>query len=529
MNYPRRHITTSIALTFWCIATFLGVEKIAAVETPSVTSNNRPNIVLIMVDDMGFSDLGCYGGEIETPNLDALAKKGIRFTQFYNCAKCETTRSTLMSGRYYPEVKNTNLEDCVTLAEAMKLGDYTTLMTGKWHVKQTPVKRGFDKYFGHLSGATNFFVGDDTFRLQDEPFEVPKSGFYTTDAMADYAVKFLDESPKEKPFFLYVAFNAPHYPLQAPKESVEKYRGKYKTGWDELRKTRFEKQKQIGLFPKDTKLSPRPQNVPAWSEIDESDKNHHDLMMATFAGMIDRVDVNVGRIVEKLKAMNQLDNTLIMFLSDNGACPFQRSKKSSIENNLNPWDPNSFWCYDQRWAHACNTPLREYKQNQHEGGINTPMIAHWPSGISESLRGSFCRQPSHLVDMMATLVDLGEVTYPKTHNDKPVGPMRGISLKPIFEGKTRQPHEHLFFSFYGKNNAIRVGDWKLVNINFERWELYNIAKDRTELNDLAKSNPEKLAEMKAIWERVSQQVGEKKKLRRNNKKKNGKKNSKKKK
>jgi arylsulfatase A-like enzyme len=484
-----------------------GDKQIAGGNEPA----KRPNVVLLMVDDMGFSDLGCYGGEVQTPNLDALASSGLRFTQFYNCAKCETTRATLLSGKYYPEVGNTAMKNCITIAEGMKSAGYHTIMTGKWHVKNTPNGRGFDQYFGHLSGATNFFTGDNTFRLNEEVFEVPEQGFYTTDANVDYAIKFLDnaqENDPNKPFFLYIAFNAPHYPLQAPREEVEKYRGTYKIGWDELRKQRFARQKKMGLFPADTKLSPRPDDVPAWDTLSVAEQDHQDLMMATFAGMIDRVDQGVGRLIQKLDSMGVRDNTLIMFLDDNGACPFQRSKQKSIENNLMPWNPESYWCYDKRWAHACNTPFREYKQNQHEGGITSPMIVNWPAGLKN--KGTITAQPGHLVDIMATCLDVAQTQYPTEIDGASIGPPRGLSLKPIFEGKTRPPHEAIFFSFYGKNHAIRVGDWKLVNINFGDFELYDLAEDRTELNDVSKTNPDQLTKMLAIWDKMSSEVGEKK-------------------
>ena len=510
----------AVLLLILCFGLTFPIECLAnhPLET-SGTTDTRPNIVLIMVDDMGFSDIGCYGGEVITPNLDSLAANGLRFTQFYNCAKCETTRSTLLSGKYYPEVQNTQLKNCITIPEGLKSAGYKTMMTGKWHVKGTPNGRGFEKYFGHLSGACNFFTGDDTFRLNEEKFEVPKTGFYTTDANTDYAIRFLDEAKKEspdKPFFLYIAYNAPHYPLQAPKEEVLKYRGKYKIGWDELRQRRFARQKELGLFPADTRLSPRPENVPAWDTLDEKEQDHHDLMMATFAGMIDRVDQNIGRVLKKLDSMGVRDNTLIMFLDDNGACPFQRSTEKSIEENLMPWDPESYWCYDHRWAHACNTPFREYKQNQHEGGITSPMIVNWPNGIKD--KGTITTQPGHLVDIMATCLDVAQTSYPTELDGKKITPPRGLSLKPIFDGQTRTPHEAIYFTFYGKNNAIRVGDWKLVNINHGNFELYNVADDRTELDDLSKSNPEQFKKMKQIWKTMAAEIGQDKKTKKKKKK-----------
>lgn len=468
-------------------------------------ADERPNIVLVMVDDLGFSDLGCYGGEIETPNLDRLAERGIRFTQFYNCAKCETTRATLLSGRYYPEVNNRKLENCVTIAEVLKLAGYSTLMTGKWHLESDPINRGFDKYFGHLSGATNFFVGDNTFRLGTEPFTVPKQGFYTTDANTDYAIKFLNEVDREKPFFLYIAHNAPHYPLHAKKEDFEKYGGKYHLGWDQLRKARFQKQKELQLFDGDFELPSRPENVPAWDSLSEEEKEVQEITMAAYAAMIDCVDQNMGRLVEHLKKLDEYENTIILFLSDNGACPFQRTKPPTLQQKLMPYNPESYWTYDRGWAHACNTPFREYKQNQHEGGICTPMIVHWPATISS--QNKISRQTGHLVDIMATCLDVAQFEYPTEFKGKPVGPKRGLSLRPIFEGRKRESHEYLFFSFYGKNNALRVGDWKLVNKNREKFELYNLSEDRNELNNRIDTDVDKFRSLKEKFENITQEFG----------------------
>lgn len=484
---------------------FLAVLIASYLSSPTLQANDRPNIVLIVVDDMGFSDLGCFGGEVSTPNLDQLASGGLRFTQFYNCAKCETTRATLLSGQYHPSVGIGKLENCMTIAEGMKLGGYTTLMSGKWHMNSTPVERGFDRYFGHLSGACNFFKGDNTFRLDDKPFDVPDEGFYTTDADTDYAIEFLKGADADKPFFLYLAYNAPHYPLQAPREEVEKYRGKYMMGWDELRKTRLARMKDLGIVSPNCPLSPRPDDVPAWDEMSAEQKNEQDLLMATYAGMIDRVDQNIGRLIGHLKATERYENTLFMFLSDNGACPFQRTQPKTLKNKLMPWDPESYWTYDKRWAHACNTPLREYKQNQHEGGISTAFIAHWAKGIKAP--GTIVSQPAHLVDLMATGLDLAGVAYPDTYGGKSVGKAQGLSLAPIFAGHHRQPHDALLFTFYGKNNALRVGDWKLVNINNGPWELYNIADDRTELNDLSESQPDRFRDLQLKWDVIAKEIG----------------------
>jgi arylsulfatase A-like enzyme len=462
----------------------------------------RPNVVLILVDDLGFSDIGCYGGEIRTPNLDRLAASGLRFTQFYNTAKCETTRAAMLSGLYHPEVGGGALRNCMTLGEAMRRADYFSLMVGKWHMSKEPTDRGFDRYFGHLSGATNFFTGDNTFRLNGKPFDVPKTGFYNTDANTDYAIRFLDEAAtQQKPFFLYMAYNAPHYPLQAPKDEIEKYLGKYMVGWDKLRQQRYQRQMEMGLFAKQWQLSPRPSDVPAWDSLGDEEKKKEDLRMATFAAMVDRLDQNIGRLLAKLDQMGATDNTLIMFLSDNGACPFERSSHT----DLPPWDAGSHWTYDQSWANACNTPLRWYKQNQHEGGISTPMIVHWPKGL-QTKPGSVTHQVGHLIDIMATLLDVAGSDYPKTYEDQPLKPLRGRSLLPIFQGQQREPHEALYFQF-SNNRAVRKGNWKLVSARGGPWELYDMDADRTELNNLASSQPQLAAEMAALWDRWATDVG----------------------
>jgi len=472
---------------------------------------------------MGYSDIGCYGGEIETPNLDKLAEGGIRYTNFTNCAKCETTRATLMSGRYHTEV-TTRLNHCITMPEVLKQGGYHTMMVGKWHLGGSPLDHGFDRYFGFLNGASNFFTGESTgggthFRIDREKWEVPQPDFYCTDAFTDYALEFLDdqaasEQQRDKPFFLYVAYNAPHYPLQAPREDVEKYRGKYMQGWDALRRERLERMKQLGVVPQDQQFSPRPPDVEDFASLPEAEQKHRDLMMATYAGMIDRVDQQIGRLLSKLDALGATDDTLILFLSDNGACPFQRSRKKTVEQNLAPWDPASFWCYDQRWAHACNTPWRKYKQNQHEGGIATPLIAHWPAGIEQP--GRFERQRGHLVDLHATCRELAGVEYPEQFHGEAVGPARGLSLAPHFKNEPRADHEELFYYFNPDKTALWHGDWKLVDSQ----ELYRINEDRIESNNLSDEHPERFERMKARWAELAEEYGAKSPKRRNRKKSN---------
>jgi arylsulfatase len=470
-----------------------------------VIAAERPNIILIMADDLGFSDLGCYGSEIETPNLDGLASNGLKFTQFYNTAKCHSSRVSLLTGLYCDQAGSTSLKYGATIAEVLNQADYFTAMSGKWHLQQQPTDFGFHRYWGHLSGATNFFTGDDTFRLNGEEWKVPKilngKPFYTTHAITDFALEFMEEATQEgRPFLMYTAFNAPHYPLQAPEKDVEKYNGKYDGGWDELRKTRYAKQLQTGLFDKHVKLSPRANHIPAWNELSEEEKIWEANRMEVFAAMVDVVDQNIGRMIEFLKKKGIYDNTLIMFCSDNGACPFERTRG----RHLKPWDPKSYWTYDASWAQAGNTPFRLYKQNQHEGGISSPMIAHWPKGLKTPV-GSVTSQPAHLVDFMATLMDLSGANYPKQIGDRTMGILQGKSLLPIFKGEQREGHKQLYFHF-GSDKALRQGPWKLVSAKNGRWELYNLDRDRSELNDLSGKFPEKVEAMSKEWYDLAENV-----------------------
>ncbi len=484
---------------------FLFILVVLCFSVTVAVAAERPNIVLIMADDLGFSDLGCYGSEIETPRLDSLAAGGLRFTQFYNTAKCHSSRVSLMTGLYCDQAGSTSLSRGATVAEVLSSAGYFTAMVGKWHLSKQPTDFGFQRYWGHLSGATNYFTGDKTFRLNGEKWDVPAMlngrPFYTTHAVADFAVQFLEEAAKQdKPFLLYTAFNAPHYPLQAPEEMVRKYDRRYDCGWDELRVRRHRKQLESGLLPAAWKLSPRPDHVPAWNSLSEKERQWEADRMEVFAAMVDVLDQSVGRIVDLLKSNGILDNTLILFCSDNGACPFERTKG----RYLKPWDPKSYWTYDASWAHAGNTPFRLYKQNQHEGGISSPLIVHWPEGL-KTRPGSFTNQPGHLIDFMATFIDLAGARYPKQIGDRRIDPLQGSSLLPIFRGQTREAHETLYFHF-GTDRALRQDPWKLVSAKLGRWELYNMVEDRTELNDLSSRQPERVAAMAAEWFKIAENV-----------------------
>jgi arylsulfatase A-like enzyme len=473
--------------------------------TGHAAQNARPNIVVIMADDLGFADLGCYGSEIETPNLNALAGDGLRFTQFYNTAKCHASRVSLLTGLYCDQAGSTKLNRGATIAEALSGAGYFTAMSGKWHLDKEPTDFGFQRYWGHLSGATNFFKGDDTFRLNGEKYTVPETlnghPFYTTNAITDFALDFLGEASQgDAPFFLYTAFNAPHYPLQAPEKAVRKYDGHFDQGWDQLRKERHQRQLESGLLPDKWKLSPRPDHVPAWDALSEEERQWERDRMEVFAAMVDVLDENVGRLVKFLKDKDLFDNTLILFCSDNGGCPFERTRG----RYLKPWDPKSYWTYDASWAHVSNTPFRLYKQNQHEGGISSPLIAHWPKGLAAPA-GSVTDQPAHLIDIMATCLDVTGASYPKQIGERAIDPLQGKSLAPIFRGEKRNPHETLYFHF-GSDRALRQGPWKLVSAKLGKWELYNLDEDRTELHDLADRMPTRVAAMQAEWFRLAKDV-----------------------
>ncbi|MEZ6042168.1 MAG: arylsulfatase [Planctomycetaceae bacterium] len=485
----------AIILQALCLATLLLFPE------PVCVASDRPNILLMMVDDLGFSDFGCYGSEIRTPNVDALAAGGIRMSQFYNTAKCHSSRICLLTGKYTFQAGNEAMDQALTAGEVMKANGYATSMTGKWHLRQQPTDRGFERYWGHLSGATNYFVGDNTFRLNGEPWSDFGKDFYTTDANVDYAIQFIDEAITEKkPFFHYIAFNAPHYPLQAKRQDIEKYRGVYSDGWDAVRHDRYEKQLKLGIINSRFKLSERPDYIPAWEELTADERRWEEDRMEVFAAMVDCVDQNIGRLVAHLKSRGVFDNTLILLVSDNGACPFERTRGREFQ----PWDHRSYWCYDVGWAHVGNTPFRWYKQNQHEGGVSSPLIAHWPDGLTAA-KGSVSDQPGHLIDLLATCVDAADAEYPSEYGGIRTTPIQGKSLLPLLKGQQREPHEWLYFQF-ANNRALRRGDWKVVSAAGGRWELYNLAEDRTELNDRSTEMPWLTKELADLWFQVAEQT-----------------------
>ncbi len=454
---------------------------------------SRPNVIVILADDLGWSDLGCYGSEIETPTLDRLAAHGLRFSQFYNSAKCEPTRASLMSGQYWQDA-GLGIKKGITMGQTMRAAGYATMAAGKWHLDGDPLERGFDRYFGHLSGASDYFKGDATHRLDGKRFVPPSDGtFYTTDANADFAIRFIAESKAqhpEKPFYLYLAFNAPHGPIQAWPEDIAKYRGKYRAGWDKIREQRYAKQVALGLIKKEWPLSPRPATIPAWDALTEKEQDFEDLRMAIFAAMVDRMDRAIGRVLAQVKALGQESNTLVMFLSDNGGSPYDRGRTGVLP------DPAAKWEYGIGWAHVSCTPFRHYKRNMFNGGTSTPFIAYWPDAIKQP--GTITGQRGHIIDLMATLVDVAGSKWPSEYNGQPLAALPGKSLSPIFSGETRAPHEALFFHLVD-HRAVLAGDWKLVSDWGRPWQLFNLSSDRTELNDLSAQQPERARELEARW------------------------------
>lgn len=462
----------------------------------------RPNILVIMTDDLGYSDLGCYGSEIATPNLDQLAAGGLRFSQFYNTAKCHSSRISLLTGLYAIQAGDTALTRAVTSAEMLGSAGYSTNMVGKWHLKQQPTDFGFQRYWGHLSGACNYFSGDNTFRLNGQPWKVPDKDFYTTVANVDFAIDFLKESRAEKkPWYMYVALNAPHAPLQPLKSDYEKYLGRYDVGWDAIRDARMAKQKELGLFGSDVQPSPRPAHIPAWNRLSEKRKQWESRRMAAYAGMIDRVDQELGRLIEDLKSNDELENTLILFVSDNGACPYDR-RNSPMD--APPYTSQTRWSDSTGWAWARNAPFRFYKQNQFEGGISTPGIVHWPAGV-RAAKGSVNHDPVHLIDVLPTLAEITGTKIPRSWPGRDPQPPAGTSFAKVLRGEplgTRPPIHFLFAS----DRGLRDGPWKLVSFRSTAWELYHMPTDRSELNNVALQNPETLQRMIGMWHDMAETV-----------------------
>ncbi|MHC4324345.1 MAG: arylsulfatase [Planctomycetota bacterium] len=527
----------------------LGMAGIAISPGRALADNkatNRPNIILIMADDMGFSDLGCYGSEIQTPNLDRLSEGGLRFTHFYNNAKCAPSRASLMTGLYPQQVQGDKMRNSVNIAQVLKTVGYRTLMTGRGGgLAGLPCEHGFDRFYGLASACCNYFnpglkrPGENEpgrkypneqrpWAIDDkiiQPYTPKDKDFYSTDAFTDCAIEYLNQYGKDnKPFFLYIPYTAPHFPLHARPQDITKYRGKYKIGWDAIRQQRYERQIELGLIDKQWKLSTRDTNVQKWDDVE--DKDSSDLDMAVYAAMIDRMDQGIGRIMAKVRQLGIEDNTLVLFLSDNGSCAEDYKAFNSTAPEIPPGPMESYRTLGVSWANASNTPFRKYKWWDYEGGMSTPLIAYWPGVIKDG--GKITHQVCHIMDIMATCLDITGAQYPSNYNGQMVQPLKGKSLLPIFQGKRRRGHEVLYWQF-GSSLAIRKGKWKLVcahanpragidyfsesNDNPKRkpngdkhWELYDMHSDRTETNDLAEKYPELVKQMAQEWDQWKKRV-----------------------
>ena len=486
--------------------------------TVMVHAADRPNIVMILTDDMGFSDLGCFGGEIDTPHLDALAANGLRFTEFYNTARCWPTRATFLSGRYSDGLGPRQ----ITIPQVLKTAGYQTGMVGKWHLgldpgKDGPIQHGFDDFYGTMTGAGSFW---DPYTLSRNTESTKPDGenYYYTDKIGTEAVRQIDAFARsDKPFFQYVAFTAAHWPLHAPEKTIQKYLKMYESGWEKLRKDRYARMLKMGIIDKQRwPLPPMEKRVKAWETVDH--KPWRIRNMAIYAAMVDHMDQAVGAIVGALKRTGKLDNTLIVYYHDNGACPEHLGGNGyNTANNIldaakkagktvavgDHFDvpmggPLTYGSVGHNWANAQNTPMRRYKMNVHNGGSCTPAIMHWPAGLKTRV-GSISSQRGHVIDMMATCTELARAEYPKEFNGKPIAPHESVSLVPILKGETLD-RDHAYIFNHAGTHAIVKGDYKIVREGKRPWALYHLAEDRTETRDLAADQPDRVSKLAAIWE-----------------------------
>jgi len=565
-----RCVRCALVLSLWGQIAWRAAEATSFDREPL---DGRPNIVVILSDDMGFSDLGCYGGEIETPNLDALAAGGVRFTQFYNTARCCPTRASLLTGLYPHQAGVGHMTDstpsregsgyagdlnrrCMTIAEALRPAGYRSYMAGKWHLTPPspprrpdrhnwPLARGFDRFYGTIKGGGSYF--DPTALTRDntpisafaDPEYSPDGEYYYTDAISDHAVRFIvdhaADSP-DQPFFMYVAYTAAHWPMHAKEADIAKYRGRYDAGYDAIREARLAKAKELGVVAPGTQLTPSRQS---WDAVENREFELR--CMEVYAAMVDSMDQGVGRIVSSLKQHDLLENTLVLYLQDNGGCAELMGRgpkdKSTQRAERPPMPPlaadylqpdlvpkqtrdgypvrqgvgvlpgaaDTYVGYGPGWANVSNTPFREFKHWVHEGGVSTPLIAHWPAAIEA--RGELRHEPGHLVDIMATCLDVAGAGYPAENSGEAVQPLEGVSLRPALAGQSLGRRTPIFFEHEG-NRAVRDGRWKLVAKGpAGRWELYDMDADRTELNDLAAEQPERVAAMAMQWEAWAERTG----------------------
>ncbi len=515
-------------------------------------TDQHANVVLILVDDMGFSDIGCYGSEIATPNLDALAAGGLRLTQMYNGARCCPTRASLLTGRYAQQVGIGHMvnnlgapayqgylnDQCVTIAEALRAAGYRTLMSGKWHVGgyygrdpeqwhdgepgyPTPMQRGFDHHYGTLAGAGSYF-NPHTLQRDGRYIEPEGDDYYYTDAISQEAAGMIDQAVQDsRPFFCYVAYTAPHWPLHAFPEDIARYRGRYLDGWDGVRAARYARMRDLGILPTDWEMSPRDRQAPDWDSLSPDEQNWEDARMATYAAQVERMDRGVGTVLEALWRNGVTEQTLVLFLSDNGGCaeflredgprdyaPARtrdgRPVRMGNTPGLLPGPADTYMSYDLPWANASNTPFRLYKHWVHEGGISTPLIASWPGVIPP---GAISHTPCHLIDVLPTTLEAANAQYPPTLHGTPVPAPEGESLVPLFRGALAWQRERPICWEHEGNRAVRRGNWKLVCKFPGDWELYDMANDRTELHDLVTTWPSVAQELAAYYDAWASRCG----------------------
>lgn len=573
MRIPCKNIPSALPVLLQATAT--GCLLSSCSSEPEKAEASKPNIIVILSDDIGYSDIGCYGSEIRTPNLDRLAEEGIRFTHFYNTARSSPSRATLLTGMYAHEASMGHLatrqifnepgykddlnRNTATIAELLKSQGYATYMTGKWHLSgldytksldelaedksNWPVQRGFDRYFGNLSGSCSYY--DPYTLLSNNTFIAPGKDFYYTNAITDTVVKYIRENPEGKPFFFYVAYYSAHWPLHAPEDQIARYDGVYDIGWDSIRAQRFSRQKELGIVTPENKLTGRPPSIPAWE--DDTMKLWQARRMQTYAAMIDIMDQGIGKIIAALEEKGELDNTIILYMQDNGGCaePVLTNKPevplTDEQKILKPYSydlplpvrkpeytregkyirsgrgvmagPADTWvAYGEDWANVSNTPYKLYKSWVHEGGIISPLIVHWPAGIKG--KGIITGEVAHLIDIMPTCLQLAGAEYPDSFNNTDTKPLEGVSLVPVFENK-RIKREFLFWEHEG-NRAIREGKWKLVSrvavpMSFtpedeNAWELYDLEADPSETENLAATHPDRVKKMAARWEKEALRI-----------------------
>ncbi len=524
MNMNQCNLKLSVSVLSLCLA-------LVSMNAAEQAGPAKPNIVFILADDMGYSDLGCYGGEIETPNLDSLAKNGLRFTQFYNTARCWPTRGALLSGYYAQQIHRDALPDvpggghgvrqqwAQLLPAYLRPAGYRGYHSGKWHVDGDVLAGGFDRSL-HTKNDGNFFTAKGNF-LDDKPVTpaADESGYYVTTAIADHAISCLKDHAANyggNPFFHYVAFIAPHFPLHALPQDIAKYRDKYISGWEVMREARFSRQKEMGLvnttlsalerevgppyhFPDALqKLGPGEVNRPLpWSELTAEQRRFQATKMAIHAAMIDRIDQEVGRIIDQLKAMGVFDNTIIFFASDNGASAEIMVRHGGHDPQAAPGSAASYLCLGPGFSSACNTPFRRHKTWVHEGGISTPLIVHWSKGIKA--KNELRHTPGHVIDFVPTVLELAGLQKPAEWKGEPIPPAPGRSLVPAFARDENISRNSIWWLHEG-HRAIRVGDWKLVAAKGDPWELYDLKTDRAEQHNLAAKMPDKARELEQAWQ-----------------------------